>query len=216
MLAPMRRTPLLAVGLLVVACGGSGNATTPPTQVPVTDAPATPTAAPDPTAAPTPTTGPTAAPTGGVVIDGYFRDPEGSYELRVDPAWTYQAGAFAQGVEIWFLGPAEDGFTPNMNLLTQTTGGMSLSDYLDVSVQNAPGFIPDFELVASEEFEGDGGTLGLLEYTGTATSGHELHFLAIISTEGNDAVVATLTAPADSFEDWRDEVEPFMLSLRRP
>lgn len=147
-------------------------------------------------------------------VDGPFRDPEGMYEMRVDPGWVYQAGGFVDGVEFWFLGPPEGGFAPNVNALTQQTGGLSLADYLDLSVDQAPNLMANFELIDRAQVKGASGRLGVMEYTGNLTGGPRLHFLAVIAMTDGRAVVVTLTAPRKSFRDWRAEVEPFMLTLR--
>src|SRR5437762_3190359 len=44
---------------------------------------------------------------GSASIGTTYNDPEGAYTIQVDPAWEIQVGAVAQGVEVWFLGPAE-------------------------------------------------------------------------------------------------------------
>lgn len=150
---------------------------------------------------------------GGSQIGTTYTDPEGAYEIQVDPAWTLQAGAFAQGVESWFLGPAEGDFTPNLNVLTQVAPGMDLAQYVQVSIDNAPKFIPDATILARSTFDGPGGQLAEFEYTGTV-QGRFLHFLAYFSVKDGKAIVATLTTGPDSFATWRAVVEPFMRTLR--
>jgi hypothetical protein len=208
----VRQHAVLALALLVAACGS----TTPTPASSAGATPAPPTAAPEVTIAPTPVSSvaPSTAPTSGPV-DGAFIDPEGLYLMRVDPGWTYQAGGFAEGIEFWFLGPPERGLQPNLNVLTQVTGGLSLTQYIKLSIRGAPAFMADFELVERGKVAGEFTELGVMRYTGsTAGTTRKLAFLAIFAVSGDRAIVATLTTPLKSFDDWRAEVEPYMLSLR--
>ena len=142
-----------------------------------------------------------------------YSDPEGAYTIRVDPAWELHAGAVVSGVESWFIGPVENGFRPNVNLLTQAAQGLSLSDYIATSVQQGPALMPDFRLVSQSQFDASGTPLGLLDYIGTF-QGYQLHFLAVIGIKNDQAIVVTLTAPLASFDTWRISVEPYMRTLR--
>ena len=215
----LRRLAIAAlVATLVLGCGGSGAATLGPTPV-STDAPIslpspTPTATVTPPATVTPSRIASTLPPTPRVIDGVFTDPEGAYQIKVDPTWTYTAGGLVEGVEFWILGPPESGFTPNLNILTQRTGGMSLADYLKVTIKNAPTQVADFELEDSGEVDGANAHLGFVAFAGSAPNGRALRFLAVFGMNGASAIVATLTAPSESFSAWRATVKPFMLTLR--
>ena len=215
----LRRLAIAAlVATLVLGCGGSGAATLGPTPVP-TEAPLslpspTPTAIPTAPATVTPSRIVATLPPTPGVIDGVFTDPEGLYQIKVDPTWTYTAGGLAAGIEFWILGAPESGFTPNLNILTQRTGGMSIADYLKVSIKNAPAQVADFELEDSGEIDGTKAHLGFIDFAGSAPNGRSLRFLAIFGMNGDYAIVATLTAPSKSFSAWRAKVKPFMLTLR--
>ena len=149
---------------------------------------------------------------GGPSIGTTYNDPEGAYAIQVDPAWEIQVGGIAQGLEVWFVGPAEADFRPNLNLLTQSAPGVNLDQYSKVSVANAPSFIPDFALVAQSQIDAPGGNLGVLEYTGSY-QGRQLHFLAYYGVKNDRAVVATLTTPPISFASWRGAIEPYLKTL---
>ncbi len=41
-----------------------------------------------------------------------FRDPQGSYEMTIDPGWSSRTGSVEPDVELWVVGPLRDGFTP--------------------------------------------------------------------------------------------------------
>lgn len=133
---------------------------------------------------------------------GAFTDPQGSYELEVDPAWIPQHGSLAAEIEIWFLGRPRGPVASNVNVLTQLVPGLGLDEYVDLSVDNADLFIDEFELVSSGITQGTRDELGYMEYQGTQ-GGHRLHFLGYFAVEDGTAVVATLTASVDDFADAR-------------
>ena len=149
---------------------------------------------------------------GGQSIGTTYNDPEGAYAIQVDPAWEIQVGGGTQGVEVWFVGPFEADFRPNVNLLTQAAPGVSLEQYAQVSIANAPQFISDFALVSQAQMDGPGGRLAMFEYTGSY-QGRQLHFLAYFGMKNDKAVVATLTTPPTSFASWRGSIEPYLKTL---
>lgn len=149
---------------------------------------------------------------GAPAIGTTYNDPEGAYAIQVDPAWQIQLGGVAQGLEVWFVGPAEGDFRPNINVLTQSTPGVSLDQYAQASIANAPSFMSDFALVAQSQVDGPGGRLASMEYTGTF-QGRLLHFLAYFGVKSDRAEVVTLTAPPTSFASWRATIEPYMKTL---
>ena len=150
---------------------------------------------------------------GSATIGTTYNDPEGAYAIQVDSSWEIQVGTVAQGVEVWLLGPAEGDFRPNLNVLTQAAPGMSLADYTTASIANAPSLIADFKVVSEAQIQGSGGSLEVLEYTGTA-QGRQLHFLAVFGVHSDRAIVATLTTGGATFATWRPSVEPFLRTLR--
>jgi hypothetical protein len=142
-----------------------------------------------------------------------FVDPQGSYEIEVDPDWEASHGTMVAEVEAWLVAEPSDGFAPNVNVLTQAVPGMDLDGYLDLSVAQAPAMLQDFELVRRDVVEGAANELGVMEYTGTQ-GGRPLHFLATVAVGDGTAIVATFTVPPEAFDDLRCEVEPFLLTLR--
>ena len=150
---------------------------------------------------------------GSATIGTTYNDPEGAYTIQVDPAWQIQVGAVVQGVEVWFIGPVEGDFRPNLNVLTQAAPGMSLADYTTASVANAPALIADFKVVSESQIDASGASLEVLEYTGTA-QGRQLHFLAVFGLRSDRAIVATLTTGFATFASWRPTIEPFLRTLR--
>ena len=214
--------PLLA--MLIAACSG-GSSTSPspspspatPTQAPV-QAP-TPSEVPSPSAAPSteppsPSPEPEGSATAGPEGEA-FVDPEGLYRLTVSAAWEPRHGALAQGIEVWLTHPPADGFAPNVNILTQATGTMTLDEYTQTSLDNAPTFIEDFELIDSRTVTGPGGSeLAVVEYSGIAGGANSpLRFQAVWTVHEGNAIVATFTSLAEHFEAQRDEVLPYLLTL---
>ena len=150
---------------------------------------------------------------GSATIGTTYNDPEGTYTIQVDPTWEIQVGAVAAGLEVWFVGPAEGDFRPNMNVLTQAAPGMSLADYTTASVANAPALIADFKVVSESQIDASGASIEVLEYTGTA-QGRQLHFIAVFGVRSDRAIVATLTTGSATFAAWRSTVEPYLRTLR--
>ncbi|MCI0582724.1 MAG: DUF1795 domain-containing protein [Chloroflexi bacterium] len=208
----MRPTSIVAAAVLLAACSAPGSpATTAPIATPAPTA--SPVASRTPRPTPSEPPSPTSSPLPSGEIGSVFVDPEGGYVIEIDPAWTAApAGIVVEGIEFWFVAPVEDGFAPNVNVLTQTSGGMSLTAYLELSLQNAPAFVGDFELISSKEIEGAHVRLGRLDYMGVV-GGRSLHFLAVVALDDTTAYVATLTTPSESFKRLQRVVEPFLLTL---
>jgi hypothetical protein len=138
-----------------------------------------------------------------------FSDPQGTYEITVASAWEENHGGFVAEIEVWFVAEPVDGFAPNVNILTQTAPGMDTSKYLELSIDGAPAFISDFDLLEQSLVEGaNGQTLATMEYTGDG-----LQYLGVFTVSSGQAVVATLTAPPDRFEALREEILPYLLTL---
>jgi hypothetical protein len=209
--------PLLAIAL--AACSGSTTTTsssptaaspTPAlTEAPTPSAEPSPSVAPSEPPSPSPDTSAAAGPAGEA-----FVDPEGLYRLTVDDAWEPRHGAIAQGIEVWLTHPIADGFAPNVNILTQATGNMTLDEYTQASIDNAPTFIQDFELADTSTVSGPGGELAVVEYSGKAGGAEQpLRFLAVWTVHEGNGIVATFTSLEEHFETQRDEVLPYLLTL---
>ena len=191
--------PLLAV--VVAACAGSS--TTTPSNPPASVQTTAPTEAAAPSETPSPSVAPTAEPpspspetsaAAGPAGEA-FVDPEGMYRLTVPESWEPRHGALAQGIEVWLTHPAADGFSPNVNVLTQAVGDMTLDEYTQASIDNAPAFIQDFELGETRTVTGPGGgELAVVEYSGRAGGAQNpLRFLAVWTVYEGNAIVTTFT-----------------------
>ena len=138
----------------------------------------------------------------------------GGYRITVPDSWEARHGAIAEGIEVWLAGEVEDGFGPNVNVLTQATGGMTLDEYTETSIANAPTFVKDFEVLDSRRETGPNGTeLAVLEYSGEAGTDRPLRFLAVWTVNDGQAVVATFTTTPERYEEQRDDVLPYLLTL---
>jgi hypothetical protein len=184
----------LAVGLLAASCGGNGDSAV------ATTSPADTTMS---------------APESESMPDGeLFVDPEGPYEVVVNPEWVPSHGTLTVGVEVWAVeepGP----FTSNVNILTQLIpSGITLEDYLQVSIDGGDAAISNFALLEEGIVTGpEGQPLAFMTYEGSP-NGQRLGFLGVFALRDEEAVVATFTAPLDEFDELRTEIEPYLLTLR--
>ena len=217
----MKRLFAALLVVVVAACSGAAGSTdsaqgptasqAPPSAEPITEAPATSPTSPHQTtaasSAPTSTGGP------GPAGESYV-DPEGAYRITVPDSWEARPGAIAEGIEVWLAGEVEDGFGPNVNVLTQASGGMTLDEYTETSIANAPTFVKDFEVLDSRRETGPNGTeLAVLEYSGEAGTDRPLRFLAVWTVNDGQAVVATFTTTPERYEEQRGNVLPYLLTL---
>ena len=143
-------------------------------------------------------------------LDGAtFTDPEGHYTLVVPTEWEARHGVAGEGVEVWLVGEPDATFTPNVNVMTEDVVGMSLSDYLALSISNAPNVITDFELLSSDLITGAGGQeLAVMESTGLG-----LQFLGVMGMGPDGPVIVTLSVPPDRFAAIKESAYPYMLTL---
>jgi hypothetical protein len=220
----MKRSSAALLMVVVAACSGAaGSPDTaqlptasqapiasqePPSAEPITEAPAT---------SPAPTSVASSAPTDtgrpGPPGESYA-DPEGAYRITVPDSWEARHGAIAEGIEVWLAGEVEDEFGPNVNVLTQASGNMTLDEYTETSIANAPTFVKDFEVLDSRRETGPNGTeLAVLEYSGEAGSDRPLRFLAVWTVNDGRAVVATFTTTPERYDEQRGDVLPYLLTL---
>lgn len=136
-----------------------------------------------------------------------FVDPEGDYQIEVDPEWPTAHGTFISGVELWVLG--EHPVTPpSINILSQDAPGMTLADYTELSVTGGAA-LDGFELLGSGAVEGHiGQEIGFMEYRAI-----DLHLIAYFVMVEGKAVVATVTAVEEEFASTRALADPYVLTL---
>jgi len=113
---------------------------------------------------------------------------------------------------VWLVADPEASFALNVNVLTQAAPGMDLAGYLELSIDNAPLLLDDFELLDESIVESDAGQgLAVMEYAGA-----DLQYLGVFAIDSGQAIVATLTAPTHRFNAIRDSVMPYLLTLKLP
>ena len=209
----MRLVIVALVAILSAGCAGSDGPTASGTASP-TPTEASPSSPAAPATASTRPPGTVGPGTTDGAVGTTFVDPEGAYRITVPDEWVANHGAFAEGVESWFTGPAEGGFRPNVKVLTHVVGDMDLDAYGDLSIEGAPTLIAEFELVDSRTELGEGGTeLGVMEYRGRVAADGPLGFLAVYAISEENAIVATLTASVDIYAAQRDAWLPYLLTL---
>jgi len=145
-----------------------------------------------------------------------FRDPQGSYELTIDPGWSSRTGSVEPDVELWVVGPLRDGFTPAVAIVSQPSDGLGLEEYVAFNVRELP--LLGFEVLSTGVVVGAAGNrVAVVEYLGVppnSPSGRRLRFLAVASVRGRNAVVATFADGEGGFPSSSKRVEPFLRSLR--
>ena len=144
-------------------------------------------------------------------LDGVaFTDPGGHYTLTVSPDWEPRHGIVSEGIEVWLVAEAEGNSVPTVNVVTENVTGMSLGDYVELSISSAPNLIAGFELLSRHLVTGSAGQeLAVLEY-----SGADLEYLVVIAMGPDGAVLVTLAAPPDRFARIRGTAYPYMLTLQ--
>lgn len=144
-----------------------------------------------------------------------FADLEGQWVMSVDPSWNPSHGTIQDGVELWFLPGSGSSFADNINVLTQRNVlGVGIERYLDISLASAESVFDDFVLLDDRFRTGSHGQQqGVLEYTATL-EGMNLHFYQVLVLDDDIAVVVTMAAPVNRFEDRRGEVADHLRTLR--
>lgn len=144
-------------------------------------------------------------------LDGTaFADPEGRYTMTVPADWDAMHEAAGAGTEFWVVGDIADDFAPNVNVLTEDVPGATLDEYIQFSLENAPTVLDDFVLIESTTVTGpQGQELAVMDFTGAGA-----HFLGITAMGAEGSVVVTLTSTPDRFEEIRDAVYPYMLTVQ--
>src|SRR3989304_6020535 len=122
--------PVVVALPAIASARGAGaaapTATGPASPIPTEASPSSPAASAAASTRPSGTGGPGATDEAGGAA---FGGPEGAYRITVPDEWVANHGAFVEGVESWFTGPAEGGFRPNVKVLTHMVGDMDLGAY---------------------------------------------------------------------------------------
>jgi hypothetical protein len=144
-----------------------------------------------------------------------FVDPQGTYTITVAPTWKRRPGTVVAEVEAWQVAPRANGFTPNVNVLTQDTAGASFRRYRAISLRSLAG-TPGARVYASgTRTERDGTRLGWIDYA-APFGRHRLHAFGVFGIWQGHAIVATLTALPGNFGKLRSKFAPYLFTLGPP
>jgi hypothetical protein len=143
-----------------------------------------------------------------------FEDPQGEYTIEVPAHWE-QGDDVVSGIELFLVAEPEGGFGPNVNLVAANDAfGVDEQTYIDQADRFLLQQVENGEILVKDVVEGSDGTdRGLIEWTGRA-GGNQVHFLTVVDTVGDRSVIATLTSIEADFARLRDEVEPYLLTIR--
>lgn len=150
---------------------------------------------------------------------GTFTDPSGKYTIDIPSSWTTaDVGNAAGGLnaQAWYMNTSQDAFRENVNVITEgPTNGMSLDDYLDLSISKAPQTIKNFNVDSKDKITLDNGDEAYrLVYTGQPSGvNQEFKFMAIVTVSDSTAYTATYTAGKDEFDTYASEAESVMKTL---
>lgn len=143
-----------------------------------------------------------------------FVDPAGGYSIYIGENWTPMESTVSKEAMMWSLGSSGDGAVPGVNVFSEETDGKDLDEYLQLSVRSMTTLTPRN---TSTVTAGDGGELGVLEYSGSLSGSgdrRKYHFLGVIDVVGGRAFVATLATYEEDFADLRARTEPYLLTLQ--
>lgn len=90
---------------------------------------------------------------------------------------------------------------------------MSLQEYSELSTEQAPQLIQDFEVLDTVTTSVGGHEAGRVHYSGSI-SGNALEWQALWLVEGGKAYVITFTADPGSFSDYLAQAVPALNSFR--
>lgn len=145
------------------------------------------------------------------VGDRTYTSTSSGYAFPVLDAWD---GPMDRGgARFWYVADPEDGFQPNVNVLTQEKGDQDLESYVSATESGLDTVLEDPRMVRSSvTTRGDGVRIGAMEYTGSA-EGQDLHFSSTVIVSGDRFVLATFTSPADRYDELIGDVQPSLDAL---
>ncbi len=141
-----------------------------------------------------------------------FVDPEGFYEIELDPDWSPLSGA-RTAEELFAAGRPVGGLQPNLDIATaRDADGLDESGYLE-TVLDALAGDDQLQVVDSGVITAPSGNrlayVDLTFHDGVAV----IHQHVVIDTSHGTSAVAVLTTPLRDFEEERAEAEPYLHTL---
>ncbi len=146
-----------------------------------------------------------------LALDGtLFVNDAGTYSMIIPADWDDSVPGLPDDVDAWFVGPTEEGFTPNVNVLSLPSFGLGTEEYTELGVETLTSTDDSFEVLELTTIQNSVG----VTVTRLVMQDDQLKFLQYSFVEGGEAITLTLTAPISSFDRTLVEVDPYILSLQ--
>lgn len=196
----------LSLALVLGACGGNNDK----------DASESPSASASPSESPSesPSSSASASPSGSAdaaasTIAGYSLYEDAANQVSIEYPADWEVRTDVPGVSFAILSPLDgdgDTFAENVNLVVQDLQGQAidLAQYVELSKQQLPQVITDYEFVDEETTTAENGLeLTILDYTGTQGQ-NELYWRQVIAINGSKAYVITCSAAETDFDKFSE------------
>lgn len=144
------------------------------------------------------------------------------YRLQIPSGWESREVENVLGAKFFFPTDGSensDNFNENLNVIVQNTGGMNLTEYSELSIQQFESglFILDSRIISQKTTEIDGYPAYRVVYTneGSDRAESELNFLAYWTVVDDKAYVITFTGDLGDFDKYVNDIEQkFVPSFR--
>ncbi|QTH41741.1 hypothetical protein J4772_30115 [Cohnella sp. LGH] len=211
---------LAILALALSACGGKGDkndaspSASPSASATSSESPsASPSESPSASPSASPSESPSAEasqPAAEGVPAGYklFEDKTFGTTIHYPEDWTLQENLVGIAIFLAPLEGADDKFAENVGFIIEDLGGQAISaaDYLEITKQQLPNMLEDFEIVEEGAAPAEEGIDGsYIIYKGTQ-NGNELSWLQTIEVSDGKGYIMTYTASRDSFDKYLDQV----------
>jgi len=211
---------LAILALALSACGGKGDkndaspSASPSASATSSESPsASPSESPSASPSASPSESPSAEasqPAAEGVPAGYklFEDKTFGTTIHYPEDWTLKENLVGIAIFIAPLEGAGDKFAENVGFIIEDLGGQAISaaDYLEITKQQLPNMLEDFEIVEEGAAPAEEGIDGsYIIYKGTQ-NGNELSWLQTIEVSDGKGYIMTYTASRDSFDKYLDQV----------
>ncbi len=130
--------------------------------------------------------------------------------------WTYRklGDASTPGAQFAIVGPSKDGFAPNINLVVEVVGNMSLADYVKLSEANAPHSISDFKVLSRSDLKFADLQAKSIVYTGSPNGSTALKFKCVMGVSDDTGITFTFTALPSQFDENVKIFDTFLKSIK--
>jgi hypothetical protein len=142
-----------------------------------------------------------------------YTDPNGLFRVRVNPNWERRPAGSGSEAK-WYVRSGSDRFRDSVTTRAERIGSTTLDAYVSRAVARVEGATTDYELVSQKKITlASGGPGAVVVYDGTL-DGTELRFLLVVTTSADSGATAALVSQPDRFDEVRQAVEPFLLTLQ--